>query len=141
MDENKTHPWFPDQVWPYSVLAMAVLVILGILAFAGQAVLEPGQPADPRAAIIPRPEWYFLALFQLAKLGPALLTTILIPTALALGLLFWPLLDSWLGPRIARRLRWRAWPAPRRNVITGTTWIAGLAIVALLTIWGLFAGG
>lgn len=140
-DDSKTHPWYPDHVWPYAVLAMAVLVTLGLLAVAGQQVLEPGQPADPRAAIIPRPEWYFLALFQFAKLGPALLTTILVPTLLVAGLVFWPLLDAWWGPKIARRLGWRSWPAPKRNVITGTIWIGGLATVAALTIWGLFAGG
>ena len=140
-NDNKTHPWYPDHVWPYAVLVMAVLVILGLLAVVGQQVLAPGQPADPRATIIPRPEWYFLALFQFAKLGPALLTTILVPTALVAGLVFWPLLDAWLGPKIARRLGWRSWPAPKRNVITGTIWIAGLAIAAALTLWGLFAVG
>jgi menaquinol-cytochrome c reductase cytochrome b/c subunit len=94
MDDNKTHPWFPDQFWPYPILAMAVLITLGLLTFVGQPLLEPGTAADPRAAIIPRPEWYFLALFQFAKLGPALLTTILIPTVLFVGLLLWPLIDA-----------------------------------------------
>jgi quinol-cytochrome oxidoreductase complex cytochrome b subunit len=136
--DDKTHPWFPDQVWPYAVLAMAVLVLVGLLAFAGQPVLEPGPAADPRAAVIPRPEWYFLALFQFAKLGPGLLTTILVPAALVLGLVFWPLLDAWFGPKIARCLGWRMWPAPKRNAITSTIWVAGLAIVAVLTLWAVF---
>jgi hypothetical protein len=81
---------------------------------------------------------YFLALFQFAKLGPALLTTLLVPTVLALGLLLWPLIDVRLGPSLARRLGWRAWPAPRRNAITGTIWLAGLAVVGLLTLWAAF---
>ena len=135
MPENRTHPYFPDHFWPYTILAMAVLVGLGLMALIGQPLLEPGQPADPRAAIIPTPEWYFLSLFQFAKLGPALLTTILVPAALVLGLIVWPLLDSGLGPAIARRLGWRTWPAPKHNVITGTIWIAGLVIVAALTLW------
>jgi quinol-cytochrome oxidoreductase complex cytochrome b subunit len=137
---DRTHPWFPDQVWPYAVLAMAVLVLLGLLAFFGRPVLEPGQPADPRAGVIPQPEWYFLALFQFAKLGPGLVTTILVPGALVAALVFWPLLDAWLGPKIARRLGWRTWPAPKRNVITGTMWVGMLAIIALLTAWALVAG-
>ncbi len=139
MPENRTHPYFPDHFWPYPVLAVVVLVGLGLMALIGQPLLEPGRPADPRAAIIPRPEWYFLALFQLAKLGPALLTTILVPAALVLGLIVWPLLDSGLGPAIARRLGWRSWPAPKRNVITGTIWIAGLVILAALTLWSALA--
>ncbi len=77
MPESKTHPSFPDHFWPYPILAMAVLVTLGLLAVVGQPLLQLGQAADPRAAIIPRPEWYFLSLFQFAKLGPALLTSIL----------------------------------------------------------------
>ena len=139
MPESKTHPYFPDQVWPYPILAMAVLIALGLLAFVGQPLLQPGQAADPRAAIIPRPEWYFLALFQLAKLGPALITKMLVPGMLVVGLVFWPLLDAWLGPPLARRLGWRLWPVPKRNVFTGTIWIAGLSIIGLLTLWSAFS--
>lgn len=137
--DGKTHAYFPDHVWPYLVMVVAVLAILGTLAFAGQPLLEPGQAADPRTAAIPRPEWYFLALFQFAKLGPSLLTTILIPIASALGLILWPLLDTRLGPRLARRLRWRTWPVPKRNAITGTIFIAGLSVVAMLTLWATYA--
>ena len=139
MQESKTHPWFPDQVWPYAVLAMVVLVTLGLFAFLGRPLLEPGEAADPRAALIPRPEWYFLALFQFAKLGPALLTTMLIPAVLVIALLFWPVIDARIGPRLARRLGWRAWPAPKRNLITGTMWVAGLSVLGVLTLWAVFA--
>src|SRR5207249_7428931 len=100
---------------------------LGFMALIGQPLLQPRQPADPRAAIIPLPEWYFFALFQFAKVGPALITTILVPVGLVLGLLFWPLLDIRLGPDIARRLDRRECPAPKRSVITATIWIACLS--------------
>jgi len=133
--EAKTHPYYPDHFWPYTVLAMVVIIALGLLAVFGQAVLEPGQPADPRAVLNPIPEWYFLALFQFAKLGPALLTKLLIPGALLLVLFFWPLFDAKLGPMIARRLGWKSWPVPRRNVITGTIWMATLAVLGGLTLW------
>lgn len=139
MEKNRTHPWFPDQAWPYAVLAMVVLIMLGLFALLGRQILEPGQAADPRSAIIPRPEWYFLALFQFAKLGPALLTTMLVPAALVAGLLLWPVIDAWLGPRLARRLGWRLWPAPKANLITGTSWIAGLSVLVVLTLWAVFA--
>jgi len=137
--EIKTHPYFPDHFWPYPILAMALLVTLGLLALAGQPLLQPEAAADPRADLIPRPEWYFLPLFQFAKLGPALITTILVPAVLVIGIVFWPLLDSRLGPRLARRLGWPSWPIPKRNVITGTIWVAGLWIVGLLTLWSAFA--
>lgn len=137
--EDDTHVYFPDHYWPYPVLGMAVLIGLGLLALLGQPLLQPGQAADPRAAIIPRPEWYFLALFQFAKLGPALVTTMLVPALLVVGLIFWPLIDSALGPRIARRVGWRSWPVPKRNVISGTVWFAALSVIALLTLWSAFA--
>lgn len=139
MPKSKTHAYFPDHVWPYPILAMATLITLGMLAFVTQGQLQPGQAADPRAAIIPRPEWYFLALFQFAKLGSAVVTKMLVPALLVVGLVFWPLLDSWLGPPIARRLGWPSWPVPKRNVITRSIWVAGLSLIGLLTIWSAFS--
>ena len=139
MPDSKTHPYFPDHIWPYPILAMAILVGLGVMALIGQPLLQPGQPADPRSAIIPLPEWYFLALFQFAKLGPGFITKMLVPAVLVGGLVLWPVLDSWLGPGIARRLGWHSWPAPRGNVITATLWIVVLALIAALTLWSALA--
>jgi len=48
-------------------------------------------------------------------------------------------LNVLLEPGIARWLGWGSWPAPKRNVITGTIWIAGLAIIAALTLWSALA--
>jgi len=141
MPESKTHPYFPDHYWPYPILAMAALIALGLLALFGQPLLQTTQSADPRATVIPHPDWYFLSLFQLLKLGPALVTSIVIPTAVVLGLIAWPLIDASLGPRIARRLGWRSWPVPGKNVVTGTLWLLGLGTVALLTLWTLLGPG
>ena len=87
MPESRTHSYFPDHVWPYAILAMATLITLGLLALVGQPLLQLGQAADPRASAVPRPEWYFLSQFQFVKLGPALITSIVVPLALVLGLL------------------------------------------------------
>lgn len=133
--EGRTHRYFPDHYWPYPVLAMAVLITLGLLAVVGQSVIQPGQAADPRAAVVPHPEWYFLALFQFVKLGPALITSMVIPALLVVALVFWPVIDEQAGPRIARRLGWSSWPVPRRNPITSALWIGGVGIIGLLTLW------
>ena len=135
MPESKTHPYFPDHVWPYAILAMATLITLGLLALVGQPLLQLGQAADPRASAVPRPEWYFLSLFQFVKLGPALITSIVVPLALVIGLLLWPLIDARFGPMIARRLGWKTWPAPKRNPITATLWLGGIGVIAVLTLW------
>jgi quinol-cytochrome oxidoreductase complex cytochrome b subunit len=135
--ESETHPYFPDHFWPYPVMTVAIAAILGALAWFGP--LQAGPAADPRAIFIPRPDWYFLFLFQLLKLGPPLVTSILIPLGAVGGLLLWPLLDAGFGPRLARRLGWRTWPAPGRNVITGTLWLVALSVIAGLTLWALLA--
>ena len=135
MPDSRSHPYFPDHVWPYAILAMATLITLGLLALVGQPLLQLGQAADPRASAVPRPEWYFLSLFQFVKLGPALITSILVPLVLVAGLVFWPVLDAWVGPALARRLRWKSWPAPKRNPITATIWFGSLGIIGVLTLW------
>jgi len=141
MPDGETHPYFPDHFWPYPILAAATLVLLGLLAFLGQPLLQPTQSADPRAAGVPHPDWYFLFLYQLLKLGPALITSIVIPAAVVLSLVGWPLIDAYLGRRLGQRLGWRIWPAPGRNIITGSLWLAGLGILAVLTLWVLLGPG
>ena len=137
MPDDETHPFFPDHFWPYPIIAVLMLVTVGLLAAFVQKNLQLEVSADPRAVTIPRPDWYFLFLFQFLKLGPELIMSLVIPPVVVGALLLFPFLDSILGPRIARRLGWASWPVPGRNVITGTVWVVGLAIVALLTLWAL----
>jgi hypothetical protein len=46
--------------------------------------------------------------------------SLVIPALALLALLLWPLIDSVLGPRLARRLGWSSWPVPGSNVVTGS---------------------
>jgi len=141
MPDDETHPFFPDHFWPYPIIAVVMLVALGLLAFFVQKNLQLEASADPRAPTIPRPDWYFLFLFQLLKLGPELFMSLVIPPVVLGALLIFPFLDAGFGPRIAKRLGWKSWPVPGRNIITGTVFVAGLAIVALLTLWALAGPG
>jgi quinol-cytochrome oxidoreductase complex cytochrome b subunit len=137
LSEAETHLYFPDHWWPYPIMATGALIVLGLLALVARPALEPTQAASPAASALPFPDWYFLFLHKLLELGPAAVTTILIPLAGVLVLLAWPLIDSLTGPGLARRLGWRSWPAPGRNPVTGTLWLVVLALIALLTLWGL----
>ena len=137
MPDEDTHPFFPDHFWPYPIIAVMMLVAVGLLAAFVQKNLQLEISADPRATTIPRPDWYFLFLFQFLKLGPELIMSLVIPPIVVVALLLFPFIDSGFGPRIARRLGWERWPVPGRNIITGTVFVAGLAIVALLTLWAL----
>ena len=137
MPDEDTHPFFPDHFWPYPIIAVVMLVTVGLLAFFVQKNLQLEAPADPRAVTVPRPDWYFLFLFQFLKLGPELIMSLVIPPVVVGVLLLWPFIDSIGGPRAAKRLGWKSWPVPGRNIYTGTGYVIFLAIIALLTLWAL----
>jgi quinol-cytochrome oxidoreductase complex cytochrome b subunit len=137
MPDDETHPFFPDHFWPYPVIIVMMMIALGLLAAFVQKNLQLEQSADPRAVTIPRPDWYFLFLFQFIKLGPELIMSVVIPTIAFIVLLVWPFIDAGAGWRIAKRLGWRKWPVPGRNIYTGTGFVVALLIVALLELWAL----
>jgi ubiquinol-cytochrome c reductase cytochrome b subunit len=137
MPDEDTHPFFPDHFWPYPIIAVLMLVTVGLLAYFVQKNLQLEAPADPRAVTIPRPDWYFLFLFQFLKLGPELIMSLVIPPVVVGVLLLWPFIDAIGGPKAAKRLGWKRWPVPGRNVYTGTGFVVFLAIIALLTLWAL----
>jgi len=137
MPDDETHPFFPDHFWPYPIIAVVMLIAVGLLSAFVQKNLELEASADPRAVTIPRPDWYFLFLFQFLKLGPELIMSLVIPPIVVGALLLFPFIDAIAGPRLARRLGWKRWPVPGRNIITGTIFVAGLVFVAFLTLWAL----
>lgn len=137
MPEDETHPFFPDHFWPYPVIMMSMLIAMGLLSIFESVNMQLPAAASPTIVISPRPDWYFLWLFQFLKLGPETVMAIYIPTVIILLLLFWPFLDQVLGPRVARVLGWATWPVPGRNVITGTAWIVLMTWIAAFTFWAL----
>jgi quinol-cytochrome oxidoreductase complex cytochrome b subunit len=137
LPEDETHPFFPDHFWPYPIIMMALLIAVGLLsAFVGQN-MQLEKSADPRAVVLPRPDWYFLFLFQFLKLGNELVMSVVIPTLVVMALLIWPFIDQMAGPKFSRMLHWDGWPSPGRNVITGTGWILFLGFIVMLTFWAL----
>lgn len=141
MPDEDTHPFFPDHFWPYPVIIIVMMITIGLLAAFVQKNLQLEASADPRAVTIPRPDWYFLFLFQFIKLGPELLMSIVIPTVVIIVFLLWPFIDAIAGPRMARRLGWKRWPVPGRNVMSGTGFVVFLLIIAALEVWALAGPG
>ena len=137
MPDDETHPFFPDHFWPYPVIIIFMIIVIGLLSAFVQKNLQLEASADPRAVTIPRPDWYFLFLFQFLKLGNEFIFSIGIGTVVIILLLIYPFLDSGLGPRVAKRLGWKKWPVPGRNIITGTAFVAALVFIALLELWAL----
>jgi quinol-cytochrome oxidoreductase complex cytochrome b subunit len=137
LPEDETHPFFPDHFWPYPIIMVLMVVTVGLLSAFVQQNMQLEQSADPRAVVLPRPDWYFLWLFQMLKLGPELIMSLVIPPLIVIALLLWPFIDAIGGRRLARRLHWANWPVPGRNVITGTGWILFLGFITMLTFWAL----
>jgi ubiquinol-cytochrome c reductase cytochrome b subunit len=110
--------FFPAQAARDVVVVSCVLVALTIFAWHGAPELEaPADPAD--ATYVPRPEWYFLGLFQLLKYFPGrweIVGALIVP-GLVVGIL---VLLPWLDRTSQRD------PRHRRLVTTG----AVLAVVA-----------
>ena len=93
--KSRGHPFWPYTIFEDTVVALGVLLILLFLAIFVGTPLE--RAADPtNTAYIPRPEWYFMFLFELLKLFPAHLEwvgAVLVPALGILALLLLPFYD------------------------------------------------
>jgi mono/diheme cytochrome c family protein len=120
-------PFFPDALFKDALVALLVFILLAALATLVGAPLEArADPAD--SSYTPRPEWYFLFLFQMLKYFPGSLEVVgvfVLPTLVILLLLMLPFID-----RSAKR------HFLNRPVITGVTTILTVAIL-LLTVQAL----
>jgi ubiquinol-cytochrome c reductase cytochrome b subunit len=88
-------PFWPNIIYKDVLVGVVVVAILVILARVTGAGLE--SPADPSDTLyVPRPEWYFLPLFQLLKLVPGSWESAVavgLPSAIVLVLLLLPFFD------------------------------------------------
>jgi len=98
-------PFWPDVI--FEDLVVATIVFLALLAL----TLALGIPLEARAdpsdtSYVPRPEWYFLFLFQLLKYFPGRLEwvgVVLLPLTAFAALFLLPLLDRGSERRLSRR--------------------------------------
>ena len=125
-EEMKTgKPFYPHQVFEDVVGMLILFVILAAVAIFVPVPLE--DVADPtNADYDPRPEWYFLFLFQLLKYfqGPfEIIGTFVIPTVGMLLLLFLPFLDR--GERVV------LWKRPIALTVTSLC-VVGIVVLTIL---------
>ena len=87
--------FYPEQVFKDTVAVFIAFAILFTMAIAARVPLE--RLADPTdTSYIPRPEWYFLFLFQMLKVfeGPLeVVGTVILPTLAILALIATPFVD------------------------------------------------
>ena len=117
--------------YPFSLAkdAIAILVVFVVLLLlAWRSPPEVGDIADPtETSFNPRPEWYFLFLFQLLKYFPGSLESVaavVLPSLGILALLALPLLDSRL----------------RRHPLDRPLATAAVVLTAVAIVWLTVAG-
>src|SRR5438552_1322391 len=104
-EERPKKKFYPQQVFKDTVAIFIAFTILFLLAIVAHVPLE--QLADPTdASYIPRPEWYFLFLFQTLKLfeGPLeVVGAVVLPGLAVLVLLLVPFIDRGRMRRVTQR--------------------------------------
>jgi ubiquinol-cytochrome c reductase cytochrome b subunit len=105
-DLRRVERFFPKQLLKDVVAVLAIVAVVFVMAWrAHGAPLD--APADPSSDYPARPEWYFLALFQLLKYfhGPLeIVGTVVLPAVLGAYLFALPLLDKKPGTALRPRL-------------------------------------
>ncbi|MDA1314296.1 MAG: cytochrome b N-terminal domain-containing protein [Acidobacteria bacterium] len=101
-----TARFYPRQAFKDTVAVFTAFVILFVLAVAVDVPLE--RLADPTdSTYVPRPEWYFLFLFQTLKFfegSMEVVGAIVLPTLAIIGLLLVPFIDRSEMKRIGQRI-------------------------------------
>jgi ubiquinol-cytochrome c reductase cytochrome b subunit len=87
--------FWPDILGKDAIVSAAVVLVIVLMAVVIRTPLE--APADPTdTSYVPRPEWYFLPIYQLLKLVPGSMESLIavgVPGALVLVLLGLPFFD------------------------------------------------
>jgi len=125
-DQHKDSiPFYPDHIRTEFWVTLGVLAIIILIGVAGMlAPVGIGDPADPlNTPAHVKPEWYFLALYQLLKFVPK--TAGVVAPILALLLItIWPFIDR------------KTEKSPRPRLLRLVVVVVGLVVLIALTIWG-----
>ncbi|MBC8497019.1 MAG: hypothetical protein ISS57_01970 [Anaerolineales bacterium] len=123
--EENPIPFYPDHATNEAKVALGfgiLLVIIGIIGLFNPVGLQP--PADPlNTPAHVKPEWYFLALYQIIKYLPKT-TGAVLPVIFAGIVMIWPFLDS--KPDKSKKT------ARVRFIVIS----ALMVILIALTVWG-----
>ena len=118
-----TERFYPRQVLMDTAVALIMILILGLLSHFWPTELGPkANPADTQ--YVPRPEWYYLPIFQWLKYfkgSLAIVGIVIVPALTAILIIALPFID--------RRLERRPW---KRPIAVGIY----LAIMATLITFG-----
>jgi mono/diheme cytochrome c family protein len=120
-EKDKGVLFFPDIIFKDVLISLIVFILLIALAyFIGAPLEEQANPSDTNYT--PRPEWYFMFLFQLLKYFPGeleVLGVVVLPTIVVLILFALPFLDK----KSSRH------PSNRKAVVYSTVFVVLVVIV------------
>ncbi len=126
-EKQKGVKFWPDIIYKDLVISVALFIVLVIMAtWIGVSQEPKADPSD--SAYIPRPEWYFLFLFQMLKYFPGSLEwlgTTVIPIIAILALLLLPFFDR--NPR--RFWKTRPWAISIMSVM-----VVGIVVLTILAV-------
>ena len=119
------HPFFPYAMFHDTVVNLIVVLVIVAMAIIWHATAGPINQAHPTGqagwlgelyqtkanpavqATEPRPDWYFLFLFELLRIFKTpwqlIFATIIIPTVMMVLLVVWPFIDRGRDRRLSRR--------------------------------------
>ena len=128
-EKQKGVKFWPDIIFKDFIVTIAIFfLVIGLAIFVGIAFEPPVDPND--AAYIPRPEWYFLFLFEMLKFFPGQLEwigTFVIPSLVILALFLLPFFD-----RNPKR-HWKSRKLAIGIMSVAVIGIVGLTIMAFIT--------
>jgi menaquinol-cytochrome c reductase cytochrome b/c subunit len=123
--KKEGHAFFPYAMFHDVVVNLLIVLLIVVMAvvwhatagpinahhpFGENGLLGPLYETKANPAVVqtePRPEWYFLFLFELLRIfkepWQLLFATIIIPTILMIMLMVWPFLDTGRDRRLSRR--------------------------------------
>src|SRR6266536_2443223 len=147
--KKEGHPFFPYALFHDTVVNLIIVLIIVAMTVIWHATSGPidanhpnGQngwlgalyegKANPAVQVTePRPEWYFLFLFELLRIFKTpwelIFATIIIPTIMMVLLVVWPFLDRGRDRRISRRPVGMAFGLSVPAVLIALTVAGGLA--------------
>jgi len=123
--KQKGIKFYPDIIYKDLLVTFAIFILLiGLATFVGVASEPKADPSD--SAYIPRPEWYFLWLFEMLKYFPGQVEwigTAVLPGLGVLALFLLPFLDR--NPK-------RHWSKRRWAISIMTLVVIGMVVLTIL---------
>ena len=125
LENKESIPFYPDHVRTEILVTVGILGVVLIVALLGLFFpIGTENPADPmNTPLHVKPEWYFLALYQLLKYIPKT-AGVVAPVITVLLLIVWPFLDR------------KPDKSPRVQQVRLIAVTITMLILIALTIWG-----